>query len=160
MGSSYFVTFGTDRLTFGGSGSVAWEAPTYIYKELWSTTNPFRNSYSITLSDSLYNYDEYIVYGSASRTPGPLGLDVSNRYVVVPDKVNFGGCYYAGRWSTDSTFILINGTEMWLSGTSGYVQSSYFIGQGNNTTAWGQGTYTGRQFDVHPYRIVGVKEVK
>lgn len=26
MSSSYFVTYGTDRLTFGGSGSVAWEA--------------------------------------------------------------------------------------------------------------------------------------
>lgn len=27
MASSYYVTYGTDRLTFGGSGSVAWEAP-------------------------------------------------------------------------------------------------------------------------------------
>ena len=27
MSSSYYVTYGTDRLTFGGSGSVAWASP-------------------------------------------------------------------------------------------------------------------------------------
>jgi len=160
MGSSYFITYGGNRLTFpGATGSVAWKAPTYTYRTLWETTTPFKNSYSITLSDSIFNYDEYIVYGSAVRT-GQIGIDVSNRYVVVPNKINLGGAYYAGKWDSGSTFILLNGTELWLSGTSGYVQSSYFIGQGNNTTAWAQGTYTGRLNDVHPYKIVGVKEVK
>ena len=159
MSSSYFVTYGTDRLTFGGSGSVAWKAPTYTYRTLWVTNTPFRNLYSITLNDSIDNYDEYIVYGSAKRTD--LVVDTQTRYVVVPNQVNQGGCLYAGRWSTGSTYILINGTEMRLSGKSGYVDSSYFFGQTNNNTTWTQAVYsTARADDLHPYKIVGVKEVK
>lgn len=158
MSSSYYVTYGTDRLTFGGSGSVAWKAPTYTYRTLWETNTPFRNLYSITLNDSIDNYDELIVYGSADRNT--FKLNTENKYVVVPSSINMCGCYYAGRWDTNSTFLLINGTEMRLSGNSGYVDSSYFFGQGNNTTAWNQGVYnTARSSDLHPYKIVGVKEV-
>ena len=158
MASSYYVTYGTDRLTFGGSGSVAWEAPTYTYRTLWETNTPFRNLYSITLNDSIDNYDELIVYGSANRNT--FTLKTENKYVIVPSSVNMCGCYYAGRWDMNSTFLLLNGTEMRLSGKSGYVDSSYFFGQGNNNTVWTPAVYnTARSSDLHPYKIVGVKEV-
>ena len=159
MSSSYYVTYGTDRLTFGGSGSVAWKAPTYAYRTLWETNTPFRNLYSITLNDSIDNYDELIVYGSANRNT--FTLKTENKYAVVPNTINQCGCYYAGRWDTASTYLLLNGTEMRLSGKSGYVDSSYFLGQSNNSTTWSQAVYnTARSSDLHPYKIVGVKEVR
>lgn len=159
---SYKLTFGDRVLTYPGhAGYVGFEnGPTYTYTTLWETNSPFNNMYSITLNDSIDNYDEYIVYGSANRD-NQFWLDTQNRYTVNHGAVNQGGCFYAGRWNTDSTYILLNGTEMWLSGTSGYVSSSYFFGQGNNTTNWAQGTYnTARAVDLHPYKIVGIKEIK
>ncbi|MBO7714112.1 MAG: hypothetical protein J6S85_11110 [Methanobrevibacter sp.] len=131
----------------------------YDYITLWETNEPFKNLYSITLTDSIENYDEYIVYGSANRT-NQFYLDTQNRYVVNHTGVNQGGCFYAGRWSTASTYILINGTEMWLNGTSGYIQSSFFVGQNDNSTNFCDGVYINREEDLHPYKIVGVKEVK
>ena len=113
---------------------------------------------AITLNDDLNYYDEYIVYGSGYR--GNLYLDTQNRYFVSHNEINQGGPYYAGRWSDTETYILLNGTEMWLSGTSGYISSSYFIGEGNNTTAWAQGIFNNRNHDVHPYKIVGIKEIQ
>ena len=164
MSDIYKLQYNGMTLTYPGwNGYASWNiGPTamYSYTTLWETTTPFNNLYSIELNDSLDNYDEYIVYGSANRDSSRY-IDVQNRYVVTHDKINRGGSFYAGRWSDGSTFILVNGTDMWLSGTSGYISSSYFIGQNNNTTAWARGLYsTGRNVDVHPYKIVGVKEVK
>ena len=95
--------------------------------------------YYITLTDSIDNYDEYIVYGSANRD-SQFWLDTQNRYVVNKNGVNQGGCFYAGRWSTGSTYILLNGTDIFLNGTSGYITSSYFMGQNNNATTFCDGT--------------------
>lgn len=159
---SYKLTFGDRILTYPGhAGYVGFEnGPTYTYTTLWETNAPFNNMYSITLNDSIDNYDELIVYGSANRD-NQMWLDTQNKYVVIPGTVQYIDPYYAGRWSTGSTYELINGTNFWVSGTSGYVSSSYFFGQGNNTTAWSQGTYTAaRTVDLHPYKIVGVKEVQ
>ena len=159
-----YFTFGNGVLSLGGYSLQSF-VPTakpepYTYTTLWETSSPYNNLYSITLNDSIDNYDQYIIYGSANRDSQRY-INVQNRYVVTPNKINRGGPFYAGRWSDGSTYILVNGTEMWLSGTSGYISSSYFIGQGNNTTAWSRGLYSaGRAVDVHPYKIVGVKEVK
>ena len=50
---------------------------------------------------------------------------------------------------------------MWLNGTSGYITSSYFMGQNNGATTFCDGTYnTARNDDLHPYKIVGIKEVQ
>lgn len=161
MASSYYITYGDDRLTFpGATGSVAWDAPTHIYKVLWSTNAPFKNMYSITLNDAIENYDEYIVYGSANRD-NIMEVNTQNRYCVTPGYVNQGGCFYDGLWNVNYQYILMNGTEMWLSGTSGYIAQSYFMGQNNGATTWTSFYSTAaRQADVHPYKIVGIKEVK
>ena len=160
--AEYKLTFGDRTLTFPQwNGYVSFQAgPTFQYTTLWETSNPFKNMYSITLNDSLYNYDQYIVYGSAIRD-SQLWLNTQNRYVVTQNKVNRGGCYYAGKWSDGLTYLLMNGTDMWLSGTSGYITSSYFFGQDNGSTAFCKGCYnTARNVDLHPYKIVGVKEVQ
>lgn len=143
------------------NGQLVWPVgPKYTYTVLWSTTTPAKNMYSISLSDSINNYDELIVYGSANRD-SQIWLNTQNRYVVAKNVVNNCACMYAGRWNTGSTFILANGTDLRISGTSGYIGSSYFIGQANGSTAWSQGVYnTARATDLHPYKIVGVKEVK
>lgn len=158
----HYDTINLNRLTFPGwNGYIGYEKfePHFEYTTLWETNEPFKNLYSITLSDSIENYDEYIVYGSANRA-NQFYLDTQNRYVVNHTGVNQGGCFYAGRWNTASTYILINGTEMWLNGTSGYIQSSYFVGQNDNSTNFCDGVYINREEDLHPYKIVGAKEVK
>jgi hypothetical protein len=140
-------------------GYVAYNVgPRIIYTTLWETDTPFKNMYSITLNDSLDNYDEFIVYGSAVRST--LNLGVQNRYPVNHNGVNQCGSYYAGMWENTDKYILENGTDMWLEGTSGYISSSHFIGEGNNTTAFAAGIFNNRTYDVHPYKIVGVKEVE
>lgn len=164
MPDTYKLQYDGMTLTYPGwNGYVSYEyspGPQYTYTTLWETTTPFKNMYSITLNDSIDNYDEYIVYGSANRD-NQFWLDTQNHYVVNKNGVNQGGCFYAGRWSTGSTYILINGTDMWLNGTSGYITSSYFMGQNNNATTFCDGTFnTARNVDLHPYKIVGIKEVQ
>lgn len=162
MSDIYKLQYNGMTLAYPGwNGYVGYDdGPSYTYTTLWETDTPFKNMYSITLNDSIENYDEYIVYGSANRDD-QFWLDTQNRYTVNHGAVNQGGCFYAGRWSTGSTYILLNGTDMWLDGTSGYITSSYFMGQNNGATTFCNGTYTAaRNVDLHPYKIVGIKEVK
>lgn len=67
MSSSYFVTYGTDRLMFGGSGSVAWEDVPSI--TLFNVTFGEGNIYSAGLTAE---YNGNVIYsspiGSAKRT--------------------------------------------------------------------------------------------
>lgn len=70
MASSYFVTYGTDRLTFGGSGSVAWE---YVETAVPTFTITFgeNNQYSAGLTAE---YNGQVVY---SRALGTANVTVS-----------------------------------------------------------------------------------
>jgi hypothetical protein len=70
MSSSYYVTYGTDRLTFGGSGSVAWE---YVETAVPTFTITFgeNNSYSAGLTAE---YNGQVVY---SRALGTANVTVS-----------------------------------------------------------------------------------
>jgi hypothetical protein len=143
---------GTSAQPIGFSGAVR---PTYTV--LWQTANPVANVYNISLTDSIDNYDELIVYGSANRD-GLFTIKTVNRYDVDKGKINFADCYTHGAWNTDAnTHILTNGTNVWLSGNSGTVRSSYFIGQNVGAVSWVGWRGTGRAVDVHPYKIVGVK---
>jgi hypothetical protein len=146
-------------LTFPGwNGYVACEVSTGPrYTSLWETDSPFANFYSITLNDSIDNYDEFIVYGSANRDSQRF-FDTQNRYTVTKNAINRCPCYVVGRWNDGSTYILMDGTDMRLSGTSGYITSSFFVGQNNGTTDFTRGMFTSRNADLHPYKIVGVKE--
>ena len=143
---------GTSAQPIGFSGAVS---PSYTV--LWQTANPVANVYNISLTDSIDNYDELIVYGSANRD-GLFTIKTVNRYDVDKGKINFADCYTHGAWNTDAnTHILTNGTNVWLSGNSGTVRSSYFIGQNAGAVSWVGWRGTGRAVDVHPYKIVGVK---
>ena len=160
MSDIYKLQYNGYTLTFPGwEGYVACEVqsgPTYT--TLWETNSPFSNFYSITLNDSIDNYDEFIVYGSANRDSQRF-FDTQNKYVVTKNSINRCPCFVGGRWNDGSTYILMNGTDMRLSGTSGYITSSFFVGQDNGTSNFTKGVYnTARNVDLHPYKIVGVKE--
>ena len=137
---------------------IGMHLPIPTYTTLWNSSAVFTNNYTITLSDTIDNYDELIIYGSAIRDSSAWYIDCQNRYVVDPGKINFCCCYYNGCWSTASnTFILCNGTQVMLSGNSGNILSSFYMGQTQGSTAWLGEKNNNRNTDVHPYKIVGVK---
>ena len=143
---------GTSAQPIGFSGAVR---PTYTV--LWQTANPVANVYNISLNDSIENYDEFIVYGSANRD-SQFTIKTVNRYEVDKGRINFADCYTHGAWNTAAnTHILTNGTNIWLSGNSGSVRGSYFLGQNVGAVSFVGWRGNDRAVDVHPYKIVGVK---
>jgi len=127
------------------------------YTVLWETDTPFKNQYSIVLNDSLDNYDEVICYGSANRG-GNDRVNVKTTYPVISGTVNLVGPYTLNTWQSTNHYMLNNGTQMYLSGTSGFIDVSYYWGMQNGGTAFEANRYTAaRNADVHPYKLVGVK---
>ena len=123
---------------------------------LWSASSQVANQSTIALSDSIDNYDEIIYYGSASRGTN-FAVSVKTEYPVLQGVINCGGPFYWGKWSTGDTYILSNGTQVYLSGNSGGVYSSYFWGKNNGGTGFTGSIINNRSSDVRPYKIEGVK---
>ena len=159
--ATYKLAFNGNTLTYpnwnGFCSYEVQEGP--IYTTLWETDTPNQNMTSITLNDSIDNYNELIVYGWASRDNQRI-IKSQNKYIVTSGHPNRCTCYVAGKWNDGANgFILSNFTNVDLSGTSGYISSSCFLGIGNNTNNFSKGNYDYyRQVDIHPYKIVGVKE--
>ena len=124
---------------------------------LWSADTVQPNNTSITLNDSIDNYDELIYYGSGTRTYCPC---VMTEYPVIKGELNLGGPFFFGNWGATDGFELCNGTQMFLSGTSGFVASSYYWGKNASNTAYAASLVNNRANDVRPYKIVGVKYPK
>lgn len=123
---------------------------------LWSAD--FVNNYTtLTLNDSIDNYDEVHYYSSANRGADHY-VNTVTEYPVVPGQINQGGPLFCGMWGSGDLWLLNNGTQCWLRGNSGYVNSSFFWGNNNSTSAvYGAGIYNNRDWDLRPYKIVGVK---
>lgn len=121
---------------------------------LWSASSVAPNNTSITLSDSIDNYDELVYYGSAYRT---WMVAVKNEYPVRPGVINGGGPFHFGRWGAGDNYLLANGTQMYLSGTSGQIVSSYYWGKTNGNTGFIGALVANRSNDVRPYKIEGLK---
>lgn len=121
---------------------------------LWSADTVQPNNTSITLNDSIDNYDELIYFGSGTRTYTPC---VMTEYPVISGQLNLGGPFFFGNWGATDTFVLCNGTQVFLSGTSGFVASSYYWGKNAGSTAYAAALVNNRTNDVRPYMIVGVK---
>ena len=122
---------------------------------LWENNSPAPNNSSITLNDSIDNYDEIEYYGSATRDSRNTPCVITN-YPVISGVLNLGGPEFIGKWGAD-TFILSNGTQCFLSGNSGYIASSYYFGRNNNATGYAASLVNNRTNDVRPYKIVGIK---
>lgn len=124
---------------------------------LWSAASVSPNNTSITLNDSIDNYDEIVYYGSASRSVGHI-VSVKTEYPVRPGLINGGGPFYCGRWGTGDQYLLTNGTQMYLSGNSGAIYSSFYWGKANTGTGFVGALRTSNYYgDVRPYKIVGLK---
>lgn len=121
---------------------------------LWSADTVQPSNTSITLNDSIDNYDEIIYYGSGTRTYCPC---VMTEYPVISGVLNLGGPLFIGKWGSTDGFVLCNGTQVFLSGTSGFVASSYYWGKNAANTDYAASLVTNRTDDVRPYMIVGVK---
>lgn len=134
--------------------NISTSEPTYTL--LWSATNNAQqaNNTSISLVDSIDNYDELVWYGSGTRN---AVVSVATEYPVIPGKVNLGGPFYCGKWGQNDTWLLCNGTQCWVSGTSGYVASSYYWGKVDGGTSAAAAWVNNRTNDVRPYKLVGVK---
>jgi len=127
------------------------------YTVLWETDTPFKNQYTISLNDSIDNYDEIICYGSANRG-GNDRVNVKTTYPVVSGTIHLVGPYTLNTWQSTNHYMLNNGTQVYLSGNSGFIDVSYYWGMQNGGTAFEANRYTtARNADVHPYKIVGVK---
>lgn len=124
---------------------------------LWSASTPQASNTNITLEDSIDNYDEIMIYASAANTFNRYPITV---FPVVSGKLNINGPLYFGKWGTGDNYILANGTRMGFSGNSAAVQSSYFLGKNNGSTAWVAAYQNNRASDVRPLRIYGLKYPK
>lgn len=121
---------------------------------LWSAESVQPNNTSIVLNDSIDNYDELIYLGSGTRTYCPC---VMSEYPVISGVLNLGGPFFFGNWGATDGFVLCNGTQVFVSGNSGFVGSSYYWGKNNSDTAYAASLVVNRTNDVRPYQIIGVK---
>ena len=123
---------------------------------LWSAASVSPNNTSITLNDSIFNYDEVVYYGSATRSTN-LVVSVKTEYPVIPGAILGGGPFYCGCWGSGDNYILNNGTQVFLSGNSGGVYSSYYWGKTHNGTGYVGSLNNNRTNDIRPYKIEGLK---
>lgn len=124
---------------------------------LWSAESVQPNNTSIVLNDSIDNYDELIYLGSGTRTYCPC---VMTEYPVISGVLNLGGPFFFGNWGATDGFVLCNGTQVFVSGNSGFVGSSYYWGKNNSNTAYAASLVVNRSLDVRPYQIIGLKYPK
>lgn len=161
MASSYFVTFGDNRLTFpGATGSVAWEykenipVTRYEYK-LWTTPDGSGKS-SGTLPSALSAFDEFIVayglhkpqytrlYNTFDGTANNVGV-----FTVMSD----GGTGRYGYYMSMSTFSS-NATQWKIVNNTG---TCYWW---SDTKANANGALTARSYPNRinsVYEVIGVK---
>lgn len=129
-----------------GSSANPIEAPVVVYDTeptyttLWETTTPFANGYTITLNDSIDNYDELIYYGSADRggtltgdqiyIPGSTGITLQTAYDTY---YRFSGYEVTGGTITDNVLV----AEGPCTAKAVY-KVNYFTATGNFNFATGQ----------------------
>lgn len=127
-----------------------------IRKVLWSAASQQASNSTITLNDSIDNYDELWFYGSGTRNA--MCPCIITEYPVIPGVLNLGGPFFVGQWgSGTNNYELCNGTQIYLSGNSGLIATSFYFGKANGSTAWAAANTTNRDLDVRPYKILGIK---
>ena len=158
--SSYYVTYGTDRLTFGGSGSVAWEyqekIPVTRYEvKLWTTPDGSGKSAG-TLPSALSAFDSYIVaYGlhSPAYTRQYYTFAGSANDVCLAGVMSDHGTGRYGYYMSESRFSS-NATNWTVVNNTGSC-NWWLDTRANQNGAWTMGGYPNRLKGV--YEIIGVK---
>lgn len=158
MGSSYYVTYGTNRLTFGGpTGSIAWEytvptPKTDTVTQLWRNTGSAVVAL-MPLSDNAYNYDALLVEFGRDEVQQTLLWPISNS---ATDGVSATGCMTISRCSPGSVGAFgwnHYGIRLDVESAGAYVREKSSYRQSYRT--WGTG------ISAQPiYGISGVKYAK
>lgn len=127
MSSSYYVTYGTDRLEFQGSGSIAFEYKTAnFYKEVPLYTLPsnladsgVRGITSITLPSAGSAFDMLkVTYGSCS--------DLNSAHNTFSNKMGLHTVYISPKYETENRLAI--GGSFYPGGTGSYRMYSVYTG--------------------------------
>ncbi len=125
---------------------------------IWSATENVYNK-SITLSEPLTHFEEYEIYASGAEN-ATLGAHVAKvSFNTTEDKVMGCDSWGYSPWTTTYNYVL--GANIKISGNSGFVGSSYYMGQGSNTTAYAAGKWVNADAPkmLMPYRIYGLNRL-
>lgn len=145
-------------ITFTKSGdTLLVEAVAPVSSVLWESSNQTANNYSITLSESIYNFKRVAIYGSGHRDQNAFACSLREFEVPEPGEPIVASVFALDGWNTAQTFALANGTNMNLSGTSGFVGDSWYFGMTTGATP----TFAAMRrlndpSDIRPYKIVGI----
>lgn len=139
MSSSYFVTYGTDRLTFPGvTGSVAWQLRTAsFYKEIPLYTIPsnltdeqVRAVTSINLPSAGSAFDMLKVsYGTCS--------DLNSAHNTFTNKMGIHTVYVSPKYETENRLAL--GGSFYPGNTGSYRMYAVYTGIKGATWTWASG---------------------
>ena len=132
MSSSYFVTYGTDRLMFGGSGSVAWE-----YQESLPT-------FSVAFGEgNMYSAGLTAEYNGKTVYSSPVGTAMRTATGIPSGaKITFCG-------SSPKYLCFAASSFTGLSGTSTVYDGSSRDGVGTTSTAYITSDATAKLTDGH-----------
>lgn len=122
---------------------------------IWSATENVYNK-SITLSEPLTHFEEYEIYASGMEN-ATAGVHVAKTsFNTTENKVNGCDSWGYSPWTTTYNYIL--GSNIKISGSSGFVGSSYYMGQGSNTTAYAAGKWVNADAPkmLQPFKIFGL----
>lgn len=121
MASSYFVTFGDNRLTFpGATGSVAWEYnPGYIWTDGVTVSGNGTSSSPIGVIPSAYHRLEHCLFSGATAVSAGTLNDAYTKYDELKILLNWQDSHnsFGGYWNTIPTND-VNRDLAWYFGTT------------------------------------------
>lgn len=140
MSSSYYVTYGTDRLTFGGpTGSIAWDhiPPSGYYEQrLWAGDAVAKNaSLNLSAHPSAFDAIRVLAYGQNAVGNSQIPCTVIYPYQELrsTNKLFFSLPFFGSTATTGVTIGYFFGTTLTgCSGTAWKVASAF----GTNMNAW------------------------
>lgn len=128
MSSSYYVTYGTDRLTFPGTtGSVAWEVPLTVYNLLLA---PVSNG--VISANKLSGYDGDVVTLENTASEGYT----FNGYSVTGATLTGNQFAFSGSDVTASAAFKRNMTTAWIVGSPSAHAYGYAYDGSTLLTSW------------------------
>lgn len=123
---------------------------------LWETTG---NTYetNIELSETIMHFDKVMIYGSGLESEAQ-GAHLSKNVYIVQSGVIGADCFGYSMWDARNGYNYALGCGLQLSGNSGHVGSSYYMGQAQNTNSYAAGKWTGTNGPkmLQPFKIFGI----
>ena len=125
---------------------------------LWSA-NEVNTNYSINLSSPIWHYENVIVYCSGQANENDYIKSSKNIYPsITTEQQNCDG-YASLRFGKTDSGDYVHNAEITLSGNSGYIGQSNYMGMRSGSTGYSAGfrTETSASQVLTPYKIYGYK---